>query len=464
MDISITDVWQRVGWRTGHHQVKAETLVGSKPADEFLLVLHWPVNASYIELTAKCESESFADDPNEVLELLKAYEIPEARIPSALQKHRSHCRALAVRHDDQVTLEIRVNTDDPDFGVDAGESEDSGLNREIEILAVAPPIGGAPRIEVAALHLHLEPADSMRRYDGYVAIDLGNTNSTIVNLRALGEGRARDIEVLKVEQTDDPGPIPTAVRIIGFAPPPEDEPEGMEQADCWVGNEAMGDSPGDSLVLGAKRILANADPDARHDFWLGGERYAVRKTLPAELFLSKLFRAFHREKFHVPRKIAITHPTTFLPREIEQLRQAVVQGWRRSLGEESRVFDETKLVNPELPQLIIDEASAAAFYFLYRDFLDVPGGLDRPRVSLSRRPEPAGLRLRRRHDRHRAGQRPRPARQVPQGPAVGPALDRGSGSDRAPHLRRRQHHDRGVPGAPGQAGRFPSRRGRLALS
>ena len=42
----------------------------------------------------------------------------------------------------------------------------------------------------------------------------------------------------------------------------------------------------------------------------------------------------------------------------------------------SRIFDAKRLVNPVLPQLIIDEASAAAFYFIYRDFLDAPGGLD----------------------------------------------------------------------------------------
>ena len=32
--------------------------------------------------------------------------------------------------------------------------------------------------------------------------------------------------------------------------------------------------------------------------------------------------------------------------------------------------------DPELPYLVLDEASAAAFYFLYRDYIDETGGLD----------------------------------------------------------------------------------------
>ena len=150
----------------------------------------------------------------------------------------------------------------------------------------------------------------------------------------------------------------------------------MESADCLIGNAAPLDASGGWLVLGAKRILADADPKARHDLYISGQRHAVGKTLPAELFLAELFRAFHREKMEVPRQLAITHPTTFSPFEIAQLRQAVVQGWRRSLGATARSYDPKRLVNPELPHLIIDEASAAAFYFLYRDFLDAPGGLD----------------------------------------------------------------------------------------
>ena len=89
-----------------------------------------------------------------------------------------------------------------------------------------------------------------------------------------------------------------------------------------------------------------------------------------------MFRAFHREKLQVPRQIAITYPSTFSPPAIEQLRRVVVQGWRRSLGASTRSYDASRLVNPPLPHLVIDEASATAFYFIYRDFLDAPGGLD----------------------------------------------------------------------------------------
>ena len=109
-------------------------------------------------------------------------------------------------------------------------------------------------------------------------------------------GHASDTELVEVEHPADHSPIPSAVRLIKFDPPPEDAPDQMEMAECQVGEAALRGTGG-WLVLGAKRILADADPNALHDFWLGGHQYTVRKTLPAELFLSEIFRAFHREKF-----------------------------------------------------------------------------------------------------------------------------------------------------------------------
>ena len=48
----------------------------------------------------------------------------------------------------------------------------------------------------------------MKEYDGYVAVNLGNTNSTIVQLRHHDPGHARDVKVLNVEQKLDPARSP----------------------------------------------------------------------------------------------------------------------------------------------------------------------------------------------------------------------------------------------------------------
>ena len=376
MDISIPRIWQRVGMRSWHEEAKAETLTGPIGPGSFLLVLHWPVSASYLSVLARRGKELFCPTTDDVVKMIEDHGIPRDRVPAALLKRRSNCLAKVVSPGDVLTLEFMVNTDEPHFLEEVGAGETGGLTREIEVLAVASSGDERPpRIQVSALHVHLEPATPMQKYNGYVALDLGNTNSTLVCLHAHELGHASDIELVNVEQTADRSPIPSAVRLTEYEPPPEEDPDHMETAVCKVGNEAL-DGTGGWLVLGAKRILAEADPNVRHDLWLGGQRYAVGKTLPAEVFLAELFRAFHREKFEVPRQLAVTHPTTFSPWEIEQLRQAVVQGWRRSLGATAKSYDPKRLTNPDLPHLLIDEASAAAFYFLYRDFLDAPGGLD----------------------------------------------------------------------------------------
>ena len=64
----------------------------------------------------------------------------------------------------------------------------------------------------------------MKKYDGYVALDLGNTNSTLVCLHANTHGHASDVEVVKVEHVAEPGPIPSAVFLTSFVPPPRKTP------------------------------------------------------------------------------------------------------------------------------------------------------------------------------------------------------------------------------------------------
>ena len=83
MDISIPNIWQRVGLRSGHQEVKAETLLGSSIEGPFLLVLHWPVTVSYLHLSVQHGTEEpFRIDQAEVLALLREHQIPEERVPS----------------------------------------------------------------------------------------------------------------------------------------------------------------------------------------------------------------------------------------------------------------------------------------------------------------------------------------------------------------------------------------------
>jgi hypothetical protein len=394
MDISIPKIWQRVGPRTWQLEVKAWQFAGDagrtfpnptgreiagSPGNPFLMVLHWSGSASYMKVSAFSRNDqggAFNTDFKQVFEMLESYGIARERIPSSLQRARAHCLAAEVSDEDEITLTFQIDTDSPEFLEDAARRAPGRFILKVEVWAVAATDdtgGGLERTGV--LHVHLEPATRMERYDGSVAVDLGNTNSTLVCLASCAQGHASDVEVVNVDKTKTPGPILSALLVQKFEPPPEDDPDRMESAECLLGTAALEAGSG-WLVLGAKRILAESDPKVQHLFSFEEQTYRVDKRLPAELFLAGLFREFHREKFRVPRQLAITHPATFSPWEIEQLRLAVVQGWRRSLGATTKSYDATRLTKPALPHLIIDEASAAAFYFLYRDFIDVPGGVN----------------------------------------------------------------------------------------
>ena len=184
MDISIPQIWQRVGMQSWYEEVKVETLAGSLGPGPFLLVMHWPVSASYLSVSARRGEELFCADSDDVLKMIEEHRIPRDRVPVALIK-RGHCLAKVVSPGDMIILEFELNTDEPHFLEDARASESGGLTREIEVLAVvAGGEEGPPRIQVGALHVHLEPAAPMRKYNGFVALDLGNTSTTLVCMHA----------------------------------------------------------------------------------------------------------------------------------------------------------------------------------------------------------------------------------------------------------------------------------------
>jgi hypothetical protein len=367
-----------VGRRTWTEEIRAESLAGDLKADTFALLLHWPRSA-YLTVAARRGQEDFRDDAEAVFEVLARHGIPRERVPREYQRQRVLIAEVSRR--DVITLDFIIDTNDSDFLSEAGTA-DGVLTREIEVVAAgAVDTDPTPGIAVSTLHISMEPARRMEKYQGCVALDLGNTSSTLVCLDndAAVNGVA-GVEVVNAERKGYAGPVLSAVRINRFAPAKDED--ALDMVDYVIGTEASqatsagGQAPAGWLVLGAKRLLADTDLDAKHEVWLGGQKMAFAKRLPAELFISGMFRAFHEEKLCVPRQIAITCPTTFSSWEIEQLREAVVQGWRRSLGATVRRYDRQKLRDPDLPQMILDEASAAAFYFLYRDFISAAGGLD----------------------------------------------------------------------------------------
>lgn len=215
-------------------------------------------------------------------------------------------------------------------------------------------------------------------FPGYVGIDLGNTSTT---LAVMPEGKSGidDILLFKLDAEYRRDPLTTAVRVTGL---------GAASATWLAGERAIRlTGAGGSLILGAKRLLA--DPDASpHRVWLSGGVQLMPKALPAELFVSSVIGEFHRSyradadpdrrwHIHAGREenpaltspgLAVTCPTTFTDREIAALRRAVSAGHHRAIGAANAPPPAASAI-----ALVVDEASAAGMFFVYRDFILGPG-------------------------------------------------------------------------------------------
>ena len=397
MDITIPKVWQRVGLRTLSTAATVEGMVGRAVAAPLTLVLAWPDSTGYgfLSVAARSAPTGSGADPqpfdrglDAARSKIEARKRPAEVIPAEVLKRR--CQVLSADLEQgPIALHFGVDTDAVEFldAADDAEDEERPLVLQIEVYAI--PDAPAPAAH-GVIYLTLDPARAMEEFEGCVALDLGNTNSTLVCLGQGGRKGARDVQVVQVDREGKGAvPIPTAIRVVEFQPSPN--PERMDRGTWHIGGAALGEGGGGTLILGAKRLLADSDPKSRLRFSVKGRRHTVEKEFAAELFVCRLLRAFHERQFKFPRRIALTHPTTFSSREAEQLKQAFLRGLRRSNAIEVPVRsgepDEDDLplmpekdnaelmdLRPPLPEMILDEASAAAFYFLCRDFADGPNG------------------------------------------------------------------------------------------
>lgn len=235
-------------------------------------------------------------------------------------------------------------------------------------------------------------------YAGWLAIDLGNTGTTLAGrlspqgqaprIGLFADPQANQAEILSITK-DDAAPglqheqsdvVPSAVRLLKYGDPIETD--DMAVVKWTIGRTALIDSSDDGLLLGAKRMAV--DPNASQGFKvpLHQENVVVDKTLPAELLAAGIFQDFIRAYGRLPQNLAVTYPTTFSMREAERLKQAIFDGLQRARGASkywpSSTFAERQERTLEVAKRIklsLDEATAAAVYLLHRDIIKAPGGI-----------------------------------------------------------------------------------------
>jgi hypothetical protein len=244
--------------------------------------------------------------------------------------------------------------------------------------------------------LTLAPMRAMKSFDGYVALDFGNTSTTLVRTMANDDGFEVIQADVRLPADDRAGgaatPAQTALRIQGYQP--ASKPEHFSRYVSRIGAAAMQDLPGpwlaigggevgsvsqdnqpsDFLLLGAKRLLSDrrrSEAGAGTVIMLDNEVFTIPSEDAAELFIANMIAGFFYHEQSIPEPIAVTCPTTFTESEVARLRRTVARALHRTQGEMASTFRQG-MIESRVP-LVIDEASAAAFYFVYKDFMSGPG-------------------------------------------------------------------------------------------
>jgi hypothetical protein len=235
-------------------------------------------------------------------------------------------------------------------------------------------------LQVTLLTRRLEP------YDGVVAIDFGNTNSTLVAcddndgvtfIPCEYDTIASRLTLHSVKEHD---PVPTVLEFIEYSEPSE---HGMASTyRVKYGAQALATTQPARLITGAKRMLADM-PDSKSSprtlrvlVGDGPVPVPIPAHDPAEILISHMFAAFLHFMRKEPRRVAITCPSTFSETEANRVRIATVNGLRRALRQRpllppEKQITETAAANTVKPCL--DESTAAAFWFIQQEVLERRG-------------------------------------------------------------------------------------------
>ena len=308
----------------------------------------------------------------------------EPDIPAEIGGQRHQFLTILCAANQTLSFKVDINTSHPQIGryKKTEENGHTGITVSIDLLLYLPgELTSVARFDVP---VRMEPAKAPPAYDGVVSVDLGHTRSFMVCMEgAYLQGVPKndpfdEVFLDPVETALDP----TVISGIGV------KDQGLDisgDGSYFRCNFEIGRTieNAEGLILGPKRMVVDPEQDKAHRIVRrDGELLEVPKKAPAELFLSKLVETFIRQKHALPAKLHVTYPTTFSLRETNELRRAFHDAWRIALGQRGPMpvgtRAEQRLRQQEMEKRVpdpIDEASAAASYLLYRDFVLGPGGI-----------------------------------------------------------------------------------------
>jgi len=413
--------------------------------NEFGLLIHWERKHDWLNLSARVLPTSgspvpFGDDLTGLDAVCVKHDVNRAQLaPQAFLESCSYLVA-SLPSSNQIELTVEVDTDS------AGFKEVVESHRDPTTKNVVLPIQliyfdqkqfkqyvqKASRIDVS-----FKPCKPLPKFNGAMAIDLGNAVSTMVSLSESSrvyETEAVQIVTLEDRKTPEPTLLTTAIRLdevhtpdqLGIAGtrrlpslPSDDSTKHFRYA---VGRAAVaGTGPSvEGVVVGVKQLLSvpayetgNAPEGREPHFPLNvphrlpgnaapqSEQMEVMNHFPGELVFAHLIGRFRAEAKAWPADIVLTYPTTYTRGELKQLVTAAARGWLRAMQQPQSLSREPEdsgdndlnllvaqvrgwLNNPgrmtaECPvvKLAIDEATAAGFFHIHRRVFEKPGALSR---------------------------------------------------------------------------------------
>jgi len=447
MPVHVTLTLDKVFLRAGP-SVQGFTIAGqlrpARPFDRltrFGLMIHWPKSASWLRLSASGTADPATAEPgvlfSESIAALDAvcteHEVERDRLaPPKFLEMNSFLVGSLPQHN-RVFLKVEADTDDDAFRQavrDNRNVEKSELVQTLEVFFFDAKQFRNLVIQAGKIDLVLKPCSPVPRFDGVLAIDLGNTTTTAVSLSEEDPvHQTNSVRPVPLEPDSPPGgdsePMVSVIRLDRIQSP-DGGPAGARRFPAAPADErsnavqfvagrkaALGAADGElppGVVYGAKQLLAAKGSTGASEPHLtleiphakaGGppraERVEVLNRLPAELLFMHVIRQFRNRVSAWPSDLTLTYPTTYGPHELRQLIRAAARGWLRamnqpqSFGWEQHAGDDPAveqlarqvrewLLAPEagpcpLIRLTLDEATAAAIFHVHRLAFEQPGGL-----------------------------------------------------------------------------------------
>jgi hypothetical protein len=365
-------------------------------AAHLFLLFHWEGMNSplkYLNLVLRLGDVEASPGPEGLGKLLPLFNRYKAADLNLSVLRGRQFVATYAKADEPLVIEAVVDTSDGTFAVLAKSLDRGGAL--VELTAVAPPSppkpakgglapakGDVPTIlsGTGKFHVWFGPATLEPDFDGVVALDFGNTSSTLVYLpqanpqsvprplRYFGQGGQPDtvstiVYLQKIGQKD-------RLRDAGVASWPETEAEigtigganDITQGHLELGAKRQVVAPKSLGNLRAYFPIPSPSPSDRLD------EVEFSRKLSADVFIQKLLGKFRENHKTRPRPLAVTYPTSYSRAEVEEYKQALAAAACRDTGNPSLKAD-------EVVRLMIDEASAACFYHIFHDLIDRPGGI-----------------------------------------------------------------------------------------